>query len=74
MFYHASSSFEPDVVLMLCTPINTKTILFAACLSPCWATTMGRLLGPKMQNSKKCLSQGHSDALPHRESEQTFDY
>jgi len=37
----------------------------------------GRLLGPKVGNSIKCLSQGHSDALPHRESSQglaTFDY
>jgi len=33
---------------------------------------MGRLLGPKVGNSIKCLSQGHSDALPHRESSQGF--
>jgi len=32
----------------------------------------GRLLGPKVGNSIKCLSQGHSDALLHRESNQGF--
>jgi len=31
---------------------NTETILFA-CLSSGWATTMGRLLGPKVGNSIK---------------------
>jgi len=31
------------------------------------ATTTGRLLGPKVRNNIKCLSQGHSDMLPHRE-------
>jgi len=40
-------------------------------------TTTGRLLGPKMVNSIKCIFQGHSDALPQWESNQgfeTFDY
>jgi len=41
-----------------------------ACLSSGWATTAGRLLGPKVENSIKYLSQGHSDALPYRESNQ----
>jgi len=31
-----------------------------------------RLYGPKVGNSIKCFSQGHSDALPHRESNQGF--
>jgi len=30
-----------------------------------------RLLGPKVENSM-CLSQGHSDGLPHRKSNQSF--
>jgi len=57
MFYYA-----------LCLPYysNTEAALFA-CLSSGWATTTSRLLGPKVKNSIKCLSQGHSDALPHRE-------
>jgi len=33
---------------------------------------MDRLLGPEEGNSIKCLSQGHSDALPHRELKQGF--
>jgi len=37
-----------------------------------WATTTGGLLGPIVGNIIKCLSQGHSDALPHRESNQGF--
>jgi len=49
---------------------NTEAVLFA-CLSSGWANTTGRLLGPKVGNSIKCLSQGHSDALPHRESNQS---
>jgi len=43
---------------------NTEAVLFA-CLLSGWATTTGRLLGPKMENTIKCLSQGHSDVLPH---------
>jgi len=35
-------------------------------------TTKGRLHGPKMGNSTKCLSQGHSDALLHQKSNQGF--
>jgi len=50
---------------------NTEAVLFA-CLSSGWATTTDRQLGPKMRNSIKCLSQGHSDALPHRELSQGF--
>jgi len=38
---------------------NTEAILFT-CLSSGWTTTTGRLLGPKVGNSFKCLSQGHS--------------
>jgi len=37
-----------------------------------WATTMRRLLGPKIGNSIKCLSQTHSNALLYRESNQGF--
>jgi len=47
----------------------SQAALFA-CLSSGWATTTGRLLGPKVRNSIKCLFQGHSDALPHRDSNQ----
>jgi len=36
------------------------------------ATTTGRLLGPKVRNSIKCLSQGHRDALSHRKSSEGF--
>jgi len=50
---------------------NTVAVLFAY-LSSDWATEIGKLLGPKMENSIKCLSEGHSDALPHRESKQGF--
>jgi len=47
---------------------NTEVVLFV-CLSSSWATTTGRLLGPKVGNNIKCFSQGHTDALlPHRES------
>jgi len=49
----------------------TEAVLFA-CLSSGCATTTSRLLGPKVGNSIKCLSQGHSDALPHRKSNQGF--
>jgi len=53
------------------TSALTEAVLFA-CLSHHRPkrTTTGRLLGPKMENSIKCLSQGHSDVLPHRESSQ----
>jgi len=67
-----SSSFEPDVVCMLCVCHTTPTeaVLFA----------FFRQVGPPQQvdawpqvgNSIKCLSQGHSDALPHRQSNQDF--
>jgi len=43
-----------------------------ACLSSGWANTTGRLLGPKVGNSIKGLSQRYSHALPHRESNQVF--
>jgi len=43
---------------------NTEAVLFV-CLSFGWTTTTGRLLGPKVGNSIKCLSHGHSDELPH---------
>jgi len=59
---------------MLCLSYhsNTEAAVLFACLSSGWATTTGILLGPKVRNSIKCLSQGHSDALPHRESEQSL--
>jgi len=50
---------------------NADAVLFA-CLLSSWATTTGRLLGPKIRNSIKCLSQVHSNALPHRVSNQSF--
>jgi len=59
---------------MLCvrhTTPNTEAVLFA-CISSGWATTTGRLLGPKVGNSIKCRSHGHSDALPHREWKRGF--
>jgi len=49
----------------------SEAVLFA-CLSSGWATTTGRLLGPKVENNIKCLFHGRSDALPHRESNQGF--
>jgi len=71
-----SPSFEPDAVcsIALCLSYhpNTEDALFVS-LSSGWATTTGRLLGPKLgKNSIKCLSQGYSDALPHREVEPKF--
>jgi len=33
---------------------------------------MGRLLGPKMENSIKCLSEGHNNALTHQVMNQGF--
>jgi len=60
---------------MLCfchtTPTQTEALCFA-CFSSGWATIAGRLPGPQMGNSIKCLSQWHSDALPHRVSNQGF--
>jgi len=41
------------------------------CITNCKYAT-GRMLGPKMGNSIKCIYQGHSNALPHRESDQGF--
>jgi len=51
----------------------TEAVLSASLLSG-WTTTTGRLLGawPQVGNSIKCLSYVHSDALPHRESTQSF--
>jgi len=54
-------------VLCMSYHSNTEAVLLA-CLSSGWATTTVRLLGPKVGNSIKFLSQGHSDVLPHRES------
>jgi len=48
---------------------KTKAFLFA-CFSSGWATITDRLIVPKVGNSIKCLSQGHSDALPQRKSNQ----
>jgi len=71
-----TTSFEPDAGMLhytLCLSYHDKTeaVLFAY-LSSGWATTSGRLLDPKVENSIKCLSQGHSNALPHRELSQGF--
>jgi len=56
-----TSYLEPDVVLCSVSVIRLqhKTVMFACFLSG-WATTTGRLLGPKVKNSIKCLSQGHA--------------
>jgi len=62
MFYYA---------LYLSYHSNREAVLFV-CLSSGWATTTGRLLGPKVGNSTKCHSQGHIDALTHWESNQSF--
>jgi len=64
-----SSTFEPDVCSVSVIPHQHKSC--SVCSSG-WATTVGRLLGPKMENSIKYLSKGHSDALPHREVEPKF--
>jgi len=49
--------------LFLSYQSNTEAVLFAFLLSD-WATiTTGRVLGPKVGNCFKCLSQEHSDAL-----------
>jgi len=71
--YHALCLSVPYhiIPLSVCLSVpyhsNTEAALFA-CLLSGWATTTGRLLGPEERNSIKCLSQGHSDALPHRKS------
>jgi len=39
-----------------------RIVLFA-CILSVWTTTAGRLLGPKMGNSIKCLSQRRSDMV-----------
>jgi len=69
----SSSSFELDVAYALCLSFhsNTEAALFA-CHSSGRVTTTGRLLGSKVGNSIKCLSQEHCDAQPHRESNQGF--
>jgi len=60
---------------MLCvchTTPTQKLLCLHVFLSSGWAITTGRLLGPKMGNSIKCLFQEHSDAILHRESNQGF--
>jgi len=42
-------------VLCLSYHFNTEALLFA-CLSSGWVTTAGRMLGPKVGNSIKCIS------------------
>jgi len=70
---NAASSFELDVVLCSLSILPLQHRSCSVCMSLSgWATTTGRMLGPKVGNSIKCLSQGHSDALPHRESNQGF--
>jgi len=52
---------------MLCVcPYSNKETVLSARLSSGWATAIGRLLGPKTENSIKCLAHGHSDVLPRR--------
>jgi len=77
-----ASLFELDVMCLsvchyaLCLSYHTMCLSYHvipalfACLLSGWATTMGRLLGPNVGNSIKYLSQGHSDALLHRELNQ----
>jgi len=60
----SSSLFEPNVVLYSLSVIPLQHRSCSVCMSfVSWATTMGRLLGSKVGNSIKCLSQGHSNAL-----------
>jgi len=61
-----TSLFDQMLYYALCLSYhsNTEAVLFA-CHSSRWATTKGRLLGLKVGNSIKCLSQGHNDALSH---------
>jgi len=76
--HKSSSSFELDVVLcsVLCYALSyhsTQKLLWLHVF--CQAglpQRVGRLLGPKVGNSIKCLSQGHSDTLPHWKSNQSF--
>jgi len=65
------------LVLLAMSLLRLNQILFAQCLSYhssteavllAWATTTGTLLGPKMVNNIKCVSQGHSDTLPRHAS------
>jgi len=58
-------------MLSFCHTTPTEAVLFSY-LSSGWATITGRFLGLKVGNSIKCLSQGYSDALPHRDSNQRF--
>jgi len=55
-------------ILCVCHTTPSQKMFCFAYFSSDWATTTGRLLGPEVGNSIKCLSQRHSDALPHRES------
>jgi len=61
-----------QMLYALCLSLLYKEAVLFACLLSDWATTIGRLLGPKMRNSIKCLAQGRSDVLPHRESNQDY--
>jgi len=51
-------------ILILLYHSNTEAVLFA-CLSSGWTNKPCRLLGSKVGNSIKCLSQGYSDTLLH---------
>jgi len=59
------------IALCLSYRFNTEAVLFAY-LVRLWVTATGRLLGLKVGNSIKRLFQGHSDTLPHRESNRNF--
>jgi len=61
-----------QMLYALCLSYHSNTDVLFACLSSGWATKTGRMLGPKVGNSIKCLFQEYSDALPHRESNQGF--
>jgi len=67
-----SSSFESDVLFSV-SVISLQHRSYSVCMSfVSWTNAADRLLGLKMGNSIKCLSQRHSDALPHWESNQDF--
>jgi len=52
--------FICDQILSFKIHSNSTEAVLIACLSSGWATTTGRLLGSKMRNSIKCLSQRQS--------------
>jgi len=60
---------EPLCVLSLSyySNINTEQFYLHVFVQLGWESTMGRLLGSKIECGIKSLFQGHSKALPYRE-------